>query len=161
MIGNLTLVHIIIHRMFSLSVSLPVRGADGLAKRAVYGGVERQRLSSQSVKAHLRAGTGLDSSMADLATELGTDMSVRSALIGARRIAKDLENRGLEEGAANTWADAVMAMFQSGKAKPLARAAKPAKMGKAAKVDGDEADGDTEDDANEATLTDGPGRQMV
>ena len=35
----------------------PKRGADGLAKRAIYGGVERQRLSSQSVKAHLRAAT--------------------------------------------------------------------------------------------------------
>ena len=75
--------------MFSLSVSLPVRGADGLAKRAVYGGVERQRLSSQSVKAHLRAGTGLDSSMADLATELGTDMSVRSALSALAELQKN------------------------------------------------------------------------
>src|SRR5450755_2279392 len=41
--------HVVVHRIFSLSVSLPVRGADGLAKRAPYGGVERQRLSSQSL----------------------------------------------------------------------------------------------------------------
>jgi CRISPR system Cascade subunit CasC len=149
-------VHIIIHRMFSLSVSLPVRGADGLAKRAVYGGVERQRLSSQSVKAHLRAGTGLDSSMADLATELGTDMSVRSALIGARRIAKELENRGLEEAAANTWADTVMAMFQSGKVKAPAKAAKKDKK---TKVDDDD-EGDTGEQANGAE-TASAGRQIL
>src|SRR3984893_5586349 len=78
--------HVIIHRIFSLPVSLPVRGADGRAKRATYGGVERQRLSSQSVKAHLRAATGLTSPMADLAAAVGSDMSVRSALIGPRRI---------------------------------------------------------------------------
>ena len=59
--------HVVVHRIFSLSVSLPVRGADGLAKRAPYGGVERQRLSSQSVKSHLRATTGIPGSMADLA----------------------------------------------------------------------------------------------
>jgi hypothetical protein len=62
--------HVVVHRIFSLSVSLPVRGADGLAKRAPYGGVERQRLSSQSVKAHLRSATGIPGSMSDLAVEL-------------------------------------------------------------------------------------------
>jgi hypothetical protein len=53
----------------------------------------RQRLSSQSVKAHVRAATGLNSPMADLAKELGAEMSVRSALIGPRRIAKELKAR--------------------------------------------------------------------
>jgi len=67
------------HRLFSLPVSLPVRGADGLAKRALYGGIERQRLSSQSVKAHLRANTGLVDTMGDLTTSLGLDLSVRCA----------------------------------------------------------------------------------
>jgi hypothetical protein len=85
--------HVVVHRIFSLSVSLPVRGADGLAKRAPYGGVERQRLSSQSVKAHLRSATGIPGSMSDLALELGTDMSVRSALIGPRIISPELEKR--------------------------------------------------------------------
>src|SRR5690242_13771838 len=107
--------HIIVHRIFSLPVSLPVRGADGLAKRAIYGGVERQRLSSQSAKAHLRAATGLPSPMADLATAVGADMSVRSALIGPRRIAPALEKANLSPEAAATWADAVMALFQTGK----------------------------------------------
>src|SRR6185437_1000360 len=155
---NLTVVHVIIHRMFSLSVSLPVRGADGLAKRAIYGGVERQRLSSQSIKAHLRAGTGLDSPMAYLAKELGTEMSVRSAIIGARRIATELANRGLAEDVANTWGNEVMALFQSGKAKP---AAKPAKKGKNAKVDADEAGDDAKDEQDEAAPTDVPGRQIL
>jgi CRISPR system Cascade subunit CasC len=105
--------------MFSLPVSLPVRGADGLAKRATYGGIERQRLSSQSIKAHLRAATRLDRSMADLAKELNTEMSVRSAKIGDRMIQKKLTAQGLSEDEASLWADAVMAMFQSGK-KPAA-----------------------------------------
>jgi CRISPR system Cascade subunit CasC len=109
--------HVIIHRIFSLPVSLPVRGADGLAKRATYGGVERQRLSSQSVKAHLRAATGLTSPMADLAAAVGSNMSVRSALIGPRKIAPALEQLGLDAGTAATWADAVMSLFQTGKEK--------------------------------------------
>ena len=33
--------YITVHRVLSMPVSLPVRGADGLAKRAPYGGVER------------------------------------------------------------------------------------------------------------------------
>jgi CT1975-like protein len=114
--------YVIIHRMFSLSVSLPVRGADGLAKRAVYGGVGRQRLSSQSVKAHLREATGLDGSMAALAKEIGSEMSVRSALIGSRIIAIELKARGLEEDDAYSWSEAVMALFQSGKERASAKA---------------------------------------
>ena len=35
--------YITVHRVLSMPVSLPVRGADGLAKRAPYGGVVRQR----------------------------------------------------------------------------------------------------------------------
>jgi hypothetical protein len=116
--------------MFSLPVSLPVRGADGLAKRALYGGVERQRLSSQSIKAHLRNATGLHGSMADLAKELDTELSVRSALIGPRMIATELTARGLPEDRANVWSDAVMALFQSGKEKAPAKAAKRARRPK-------------------------------
>src|SRR5262245_18209634 len=117
--------NIIIHRIFSLSVSLPVRGADGLAKRAPYGGFERQRLSSQSVKAHLRDATGLSGSMADLAEMLGTEMSVRSALIGERRIAPALAKRGLRPEEAEQWAIAVRELFQAGKEKTSAETAAP------------------------------------
>jgi len=135
--GVLAMSHIVIHRIFSLSVSLPVRGADGLAKRAVYGGVERQRLSSQSVKAHLRDATGLNGSMADLARMLGTEMSVRSALIGPRRIEPALVKRGVEPEEAERWATAVMALFQSGKEKTEAAAPKKGKRKRSAEVSED------------------------
>jgi CRISPR system Cascade subunit CasC len=152
-------VHVIIHRMFSLPVSLPVRGADGLAKRAVYGGVERQRLSSQSVKAHLRNATGLNSSMADLAKELGTEMSVRSALIGPRKIATELKRREFTEDQADLWAERVMALFQTGKEKAPAKAAKKSKK---AKAEDDETDVEaTEEDASETTTASAAGRQIL
>jgi CRISPR system Cascade subunit CasC len=106
-----------IHRIFSLPVSLPVRGADGLAKRATYGGVERQRLSSQSVKSHLYGGTGLDVPMSNLADRIGEAMSVRSALIGERRIAPALIEKGMPPPNASQWGTAIMALFQSGKTK--------------------------------------------
>jgi CRISPR system Cascade subunit CasC len=151
--------HVVVHRIFSLSVSLPVRGADGLAKRAPYGGVERQRLSSQSVKSHLRSATGIPGSMADLAAALGTEMSVRSALIGPRLIAPELEKRGLSAEEASDWAGAVMALFQTGKKAPPAEAASP-KKGKKAKTDA-EADDAKEDDADEAVAASLPGRQVL
>jgi len=152
-------VHVIIHRMFSLPVSLPVRGADGLAKRAVYGGVERQRLSSQSAKAHLRNATGLNSSMADLAKELGTEMSVRSALIGPRKIAAELKRREFTEDQANLWADRVMALFQTGKEKAPAKAAKRSEKAKA-KDDDTDAEA-TEEDASETATASAAGRQIL
>src|SRR5436190_5221912 len=55
-----------------------IRGADGLAKRAPYGGDDRQRLSSQSIKAHLR---GDATGMAKFAASIGEAKSVRSAMI--------------------------------------------------------------------------------
>jgi hypothetical protein len=152
-------VHVIIHRMFSLPVSLPVRGADGLAKRAVYGGVERQRLSSQSVKAHLRNATGLNGSMADLAKELGTEMSVRSALIGPRKIARELKNRGMTDDEADLWADKVIALFQSGKEKAPTKVPKQSKKAKAEDDDtGVEA---AEEDASETVTASTAGRQIL
>jgi len=146
--------------MFSLPVSLPVRGADGLAKRAVYGGVERQRLSSQSVKAHLRAGTGLNNgSMGELAATLGTEMSVRSALIGPRKIAPALEQHGLNPEEVSEWAHAVMALFQTGKEKAPAQAAASKKGKKAAAVESEEVD--DEDEAAAAEAAEAPGRQVL
>ena len=152
--------YVVVHRIFSLSVSLPVRGADGLAKRALYGGVERQRLSSQSVKAHLRDGTGIQGSMADLAKSLGTEMSVRSALIGPNVIAPALIKHGLSEEKASEWADAVMALFQSGKKKPLSATAtgKKNKKTKAGDTADEEADEDSSDDEARAEEA---GRQVL
>jgi CRISPR system Cascade subunit CasC len=151
--------YVIIHRMFSLPVSLPVRGADGLAKRAVYGGVERQRLSSQSVKAHLREATGLNGSMADLARELGTEMSVRSALIGSRKIAIELKTGGLTEDAADLWSKAVMALFQSGKEKAPTKVAKKGKRAKADDAEDEAEEG--EEDISEAAAASTAGRQVL
>jgi CRISPR system Cascade subunit CasC len=151
--------HVVIHRLFSLPVSLPVRGADGLAKRAPYGGVERQRLSSQSVKAHLRSATGLQGSMADLAKELDTELSVRSALIGPRMIATELTARGLSEDKANLWSDAVMALFQSGKEKVPAKLAKKSKKEKA---DDDEVENDEAETNDTGTVVSSTaGRQVL
>jgi CRISPR system Cascade subunit CasC len=158
--GVLAMSHIVIHRIFSLSVSLPVRGADGLAKRAVYGGVERQRLSSQSVKAHLRDATGLNGSMADLARMLGTEMSVRSALIGPRRIEPALVKRGLEPGEAERWATAVMELFQSGKEKTSTETAAP-KKGKRKQSAEEAADEAEAKDQADTMRTAEAGRQVL
>jgi CRISPR system Cascade subunit CasC len=157
--------HVIIHRIFSLPVSLPVRGADGLAKRATYGGVERQRLSSQSVKSHLRAATGLTGSMEDLAEAVGAKMSVRSALIGPQKIAPALEKRGLEPEAAATWAEAVMALFQTGKERTPSQSAAATKAKgkgkKSAKVTDEDLEEPTEDGEAEATKGAHAGRQVL
>ena len=126
-----------IHRLFSLPVSLPVRGADGLAKRALYGGIERQRLSSQSVKAHLRANTGLGETMGNLAASLGLDLSVRSALIGERLLTPGLKERGVPEDEAKLWSSTIMALFQSGKQKEPKPTKAAKKKGKAAEVESD------------------------
>ena len=37
-----------IHTLRDYSTALPNRGRDGLAKRTIYGGIERQRISSQA-----------------------------------------------------------------------------------------------------------------
>jgi hypothetical protein len=66
-----------------------------LAKRTIYSGIERQRISSQSFKASLRdnstlvrtnGGKIVGDTMNDLAKTLGLDMSLRSALIGERKL---------------------------------------------------------------------------
>src|SRR3954471_15472523 len=106
-----------IHTLRDYAVSLPNRGQDGLAKRAPYGGVERQRISSQSIKAANRDSKDLvrtspdgadvvPDQLAELARELGLEMSVRSALIGDRRIRPELETAGLSEQEAIAWTNA-------------------------------------------------------
>jgi CRISPR system Cascade subunit CasC len=95
--------------------------------------------------------------MSDLAVELGTDMSVRSALIGPRLIAPELERRGLKAEVASDWAGAIMALFQSGKKAP--DAASP-KKGKKAKTEAETEDA-KEDDAGEAAAASLPGRQVL
>jgi len=98
--------------------------------------------------------------MADLAASLGTEMSVRSALIGPRLIAPALvEKHGLSHEQASRWADAVMALFQSGKKKAsndVAAATSKSKKGK----DDEDADVD-ENDADEVPKASDAGRQVL
>jgi hypothetical protein len=48
-----------IHTLRDYSTALPNRGQDGLAKRTFYGGIERQRISSQCFKSALRDSSSL------------------------------------------------------------------------------------------------------
>jgi CRISPR system Cascade subunit CasC len=109
-----------IHTLRDYSTALPNRGQDGLAKRTIYGGIERQRISSQSFKAALRDnytlvktkdGNTVNDTMKDLARSLGLDMSVRSALIGERMLVPRLSQK-LTEADAKTWSDAVMGLWR-------------------------------------------------
>ncbi len=111
-----------IHTLRDYSTALPNRGQDGLAKRTVYGGIERQRISSQSFKAALRDNPTLvrtdangkvtGDTMKDLASRLGLDMSVRSALIGDRKVIPALVERGFGEEDAKDWSDAIMGLWR-------------------------------------------------
>jgi CRISPR system Cascade subunit CasC len=110
-----------IHTLRDYSTALPNRGQDGLAKRTIYGGIERQRISSQSFKAALRDnptlvrtkdGKIVADTMKDLAQLLGLDMSVRSALIGERKLFPALVSRKLSEQDAKAWSDAIMGLWR-------------------------------------------------
>jgi CRISPR system Cascade subunit CasC len=115
-------VFIQVHTLRDYAVALPNRGQDGLAKRAPYGGVERQRISSQSIKAAMRDAddlvrTGADrklvpDQLADLARQLGLETSVRSALIGDRLIHPELVRADLPEEEATAWTDALMGLWR-------------------------------------------------
>src|SRR5271156_3902130 len=131
--------YITVHRVLSMPVSLPVRGADGLAKRAPYGGVERQRLSSQSIKAHLR---GDAVGMAKFAASIGEGKSVRSALIGQALIAPRLEaDAQVTADDAKAWASAIMALFGADDSKNSSTA-----KAKGRKSKTDDADAETDTD---------------
>jgi hypothetical protein len=116
-----------IHSLRDYSTALPNRGQDGLAKRTIYGGVERQRISSQSFKAALRdndtlvrtidGGNIINDRMKDLADRLGVDMSVRSALIGERKVIPALASRGFDDKDAKAWSNAIMGLWRAADAK--------------------------------------------
>ncbi len=111
-----------IHTLRDYSTALQNRGQDGLAKRSIYGGVTRQRISSQCIKAAVRDSEALvrtaekgglvSDTLGDLARELGLGMSVRSALIGERRILPLLMERGLDEAEGRAWTKAVMTLWR-------------------------------------------------
>jgi CRISPR system Cascade subunit CasC len=101
--------------------------------------------------------------MADLAEMLGTEMSVRSALIGERRIAPALKKRGLEPEEAEQWATAVMELFQSGKEKTSAETAAPKRgrrkqSAEVVEEDADDAEVEGQTDATQAAEA---GRQVL
>jgi CRISPR system Cascade subunit CasC len=116
-----------IHLLSSIPPHLPNRDRSGLAKRSVLGGIERQRISSQCCKRVLRAADGLVRSapdgsvipdtMRDLAERLGLGMSVRSAVIGEKKLRPALIEVGLAEGDAQDWSNAVMALWRKEKDK--------------------------------------------
>lgn len=111
-----------IHTLRDYSTALPNRGQDGLAKRTIYGGIERQRISSQSFKAAMRdnptlvrtdkAGEIISDTIKDLAERLGLGMSVRSALIGDRKLLPALKAGGMSEADAKEWSDAAMGLWR-------------------------------------------------
>ena len=95
-----------VHSLFSLPVHVPNRGADGLAKRAVFSGVERQRISYQAQQYALRKSPA----MAALETAGGIGHSYRTALVGDRLLRTALEKDGIAQP--GVWADAVMALWR-------------------------------------------------
>lgn len=115
-----------IHTLRSYPVSLPNRGAEGLAKRAVYGGIERQRISSQCIKHALRkaqplvrvgsAGALVPDTLKDLAASLGLGLSVRSAMIGSKRLLPMLKEAGIAD--AEAWTQAVMGLWRREREQP-------------------------------------------
>jgi CRISPR system Cascade subunit CasC len=115
-----------IHTLRDYSTALPNRGQDGLAKRTIYGGIERQRISSQSFKAALRDnltlvrtkhGKTVSDTMKDLAQSFGLDMSVRSALIRERKLVPALLSQKFSQEDAEAWSDAVMGLWRQEGAK--------------------------------------------
>ena len=112
-----------IHTLRDYSTALQNRGQDGLAKRSIYGGVMRQRISSQCIKAAVRDsealvrtdknGAVVPDTLRDLAKKLKLDMSIRSALIGERKIRPQLVEKGLSDEEAETWTSTVTALWRS------------------------------------------------
>jgi CRISPR system Cascade subunit CasC len=98
--------HIQLHSLTSLPVHVPNRGADGLAKRAVYGGHERQRISYQASQYALRHSTA----MADLERVAGLGHTTRTALVAERIIHPALVDAGIAD--VETWTRTVMALWR-------------------------------------------------
>jgi len=98
--------HIQLHCLTSLPVHVPNRGADGLAKRAVYGGHERQRISYQASQYALRHSDAI----ADLERVAGIGHTTRTALVAERIIQPALEDAGVAD--AESWTKTVMALWR-------------------------------------------------
>lgn len=97
--------HITVHTLTSLPLHVPNRGEDGLAKRAVLAGVERQRISYQCQQYALRHAPEFQA--LEAAAEVGH--TYRTTLVGERLLLPALKALGIE--AAESWATAVMALW--------------------------------------------------
>ena len=95
-----------LHTLTSLPVHVPNRGADGLAKRAVFGGVERQRISYQAQQYALRHSGALPP--LEAASQAGH--TFRTALVGERLLLPALEAAAIPDAA--QWTEAIMALWR-------------------------------------------------
>lgn len=97
--------HITVHTLTSLPLHVPNRGEDGLAKRAVLAGVERQRISYQCQQYALRHAPEFRA--LEAAAEVGH--TYRTTLVGERLLLPALQALGID--GAEAWATAVMALW--------------------------------------------------
>ena len=84
-----------IHTLQSYPAALLNRDDSGLAKRLPFGGVTRTRISSQCLKRHWRMAEDEWS-----LRSIGAPLSVRSREVVERRVAKSVEEAGVELGEA-------------------------------------------------------------
>lgn len=124
--------HITVHTLTSLPLHVPNRGEDGLAKRAVLAGVERQRISYQCQQYALRHAPEFQA--LEAAAEVGH--TYRTTLVGERLLLPALKDLGIE--GAESWATAVMALWVKEK--------------KSKDVEDDETDADTEPSSESASI---------
>jgi CRISPR system Cascade subunit CasC len=106
--------HITVHTLTSLPLHVPNRGEDGLAKRAVIAGIERQRISYQCQQYALRHSPEFEA--LEIAAEAGH--TYRTTLVGERLLLPALMEQGIDEP--ESWATAIMALWvkeKKGKAK--------------------------------------------
>ena len=121
-----------LHLLVDRPLGRPNRGADGEPKSLVYGGVPRQRISSQNVKWGLRHATSLTrvtetgavepDTMEALAERLGLRMSLRSVNAVRQPLAARLKKRGVAPATADKLADAAQGVFrkkETAKSAPL------------------------------------------
>ena len=126
--------HITVHTLTSLPLHVPNRGEDGLAKRAVLAGVERQRISYQCQQYALRHAPEFRA--LEAAAEVGH--TYRTTLVGERLLLPALKALSIE--AAESWATAVMALWVK------------EKKGKDAEDDETDADAETNTNSESASV---------
>jgi CRISPR system Cascade subunit CasC len=115
--------------LLDLAAALPNRDQNGRAKRAPYGGTQRQRISSQCYKAAMRSasylvrstddGDVIADNLADLAHRHDLGIAVRSRAIFSRGVLDRLVALGMPITEAETWVEEGKLLF--GKSKDVAK----------------------------------------